>query len=178
MLSSSLKKVSFSHDIMMDADNFLGEDDDMVDKFYDQIIRRRDIARRTNQRHHSTALSQREVALAATIQSTASFYVMFAFAIMITRNQVIMAIIFCRRRFVGQDSPHTTRLLRVLMYYQCLVTFYFHELDVLVEQDDALLNLHYDQLYPLDQLPPKNRSVNKILEEFAYTFMHFTKDQL
>ncbi len=69
-LSSSLKKVFFSCDATMDDDINLGEDEHLADDFYDEIIRRRDIARRTNWRHCSTALSQREVALAATIQSS------------------------------------------------------------------------------------------------------------
>ncbi len=68
--------------------------------------------------------------------------------------------------------------MRILVYYQCLLTFCFHELDVLVQQDDALLNLRYGQLYPLEQLPPKNRAIDEISEEFAYTFTRFTKDQL
>jgi hypothetical protein len=154
------------------------EDDDLVDNFFNEIVRRRDIARRTNWRHRSIALSQREVALAATLQSAASFYVTLVFAVMITTNQVIAAIIYARRRFAGQDSPHTVRLFKVLIYYQCLLTFCFHELDILVEQDDALLNVRYGQLYPLEQLPPKNRAIDEISEEFAYTFTRFMKDQL
>jgi hypothetical protein len=83
----------------MDAENILNileEDDDLVNDFYDQIIRRRSIARRTNWRHHSTALSQREVALAATIQSSTNFFIMLAFAIMITMTQITSTIIFAR----------------------------------------------------------------------------------
>ncbi len=39
----------------MDDNIFLEEDDALVDDFYDQIIRRRNIARRTNWRHRSTS---------------------------------------------------------------------------------------------------------------------------
>jgi hypothetical protein len=163
---------------MNDKFNVEEDDEDLVDNFYDAIVRRRDIARRTNWRHRSTALSQREVALAATIQSSTNFYITLVFAILITMNQVITAIIYARRRFAGQDSPHSVRLLRVMVYYQCLLTFCFHELDVLVEQDNSLLNLRYGQLYPLEQLPPKNRSIDEISDEFAYTFTRFTKEQL
>ena len=60
--------------------NLLKEDDNLADDFYDQIVRHRNIAMRTNRRHCSTALSQREVALAATIQSSTSFFIMLAFA--------------------------------------------------------------------------------------------------
>jgi hypothetical protein len=76
--------------------NFNVEEDDenLIDDFYDAIVKRRDIARRTNWRHRSTALSQREVALAATIQSSANFFITLVFAIMITMNQVITAIIY------------------------------------------------------------------------------------
>jgi hypothetical protein len=158
--------------------NVVGVDEHLVDDFYDEIVRRRDIARRTNWRHRSMALSQREVALAATLQSSAAFFIVLAFAVMITMNQVTSAIIFARQSLGGPDSPHTIRLFRVLIYYQCLLTFCFHELDVLIEQDDDLLNLRYGQLYPLEQLPPKNRSIDKISEEFSYSFTRFTKDQL
>ncbi len=67
------------------------------------------------------------------------FFITLSFAMMIAMNQVITATICCQQRFGGQDSPYTTRLLRILMYYQCLLTFCFHELDVLIETDDALL---------------------------------------
>jgi hypothetical protein len=59
-----------------------------------------------------------------------------------------------------------------------MLTFCFHEIDVLVQEDDALLNIRYGQLYPLENLPPKKRSIDEISEEFLYTFTHFTKDQL
>jgi hypothetical protein len=165
----------------MDAENnfnLLEEDDDLVDDFYNQIVRRRNIARRTNLRHHSFSLSQREVALAATIQSSTSFFITLAFAIMITMNQITTAIIFSRRRLGGPDSPYTGRLLRVLIYYQCLLTFCFHEIDALVQEDDALLNIRYGQLFPLENSPPKNRSIDELSEEFSYSFTCFTKDQL
>jgi molybdopterin biosynthesis enzyme len=45
---------------------------DLHDHFYDQIICRRNIARRTNWRHRANALSQHEVALAAGIQLSAN----------------------------------------------------------------------------------------------------------
>ncbi len=41
--------------------------DDLIDNYYDEIIRRQTIATRTNWRMRFTSLSQREVALAATI---------------------------------------------------------------------------------------------------------------
>ena len=44
--------------------------DDDDDDIYDDIIRHRETTRRTNWRHRSTSLSQRDVALAATIKKT------------------------------------------------------------------------------------------------------------
>jgi hypothetical protein len=103
---------------------------------------------------------------------------MLIIAVMITMNQVMTAVIFSIRRLGGQDFPHTVRLLRMIIYYQCLLTFCFHELDLLVQNDDALLNIRYGQLYPLENSPPKNRSIDEISEEFSYNFTHFTKEQL
>ncbi len=49
-------------------------EDEEEDEMMDAIVRRRDIARRTNWRWRSTALSQRDVAIATSINSSLSFY--------------------------------------------------------------------------------------------------------
>jgi hypothetical protein len=49
-----------------------GEEEDLCDHYFDIIIQRRSIPRRTNWRHCANALSQREVALAGNIQSSAN----------------------------------------------------------------------------------------------------------
>jgi len=52
-----------------DDNNFINEDNFI----YDEIVRRRQTARRTNWRFRATALTQRDVALAASIQASLSF---------------------------------------------------------------------------------------------------------
>ncbi len=46
------------------------EDDDFDDNFFDEIVRRRMIPSRTNWRYRFISLNQREVAEAATLQSS------------------------------------------------------------------------------------------------------------
>ena len=53
------------------------EDDD--DDIYDDIVRLRQTTRRTNWRHRATSLSQRDVALAVTINSSLTFYIIFIY---------------------------------------------------------------------------------------------------
>ena len=53
------------------------EDDD--DDIYDDIVRLRQTTRRTNWRHRSTSLSQRDVAEAVTINSSLTFYITFIY---------------------------------------------------------------------------------------------------
>ena len=48
------------------------EEELLHDQYYDHIVMRQNIPRRTNWRHHANALSQREVALAANIQLSAN----------------------------------------------------------------------------------------------------------
>jgi hypothetical protein len=56
--------------------------DDLVDNVYDDIIRCRTIARRTKWRLRFTFLSQREVALAASIASSLSDYIQLINAVL------------------------------------------------------------------------------------------------
>jgi hypothetical protein len=60
-------------------------DDD--DECYNQIIHCRD-TRRTNWHLQSTALSQRDVATVASIQSSLSFYMTFMYVVLFHLNQV------------------------------------------------------------------------------------------
>ena len=68
--------------------------DDLVDNFYDDIIRCRTIARRANWRLRFTSLSQREVALAASIAlSSLSDYVQLINAVIVLSQQLFTTII-------------------------------------------------------------------------------------
>ena len=155
------------------------EVDDLHDHFYDQIIRRRNITRRTNWRHRANALSQREVALAAGIQLSANDCVTMIFMILFFARQLMMMINATRRAFLGEpDSPMIRRLLRALVYYNCLLTVCFHELDLLIERDDLLCNIHGDQEIPIFNLPPRNRTIDELSEEDAYALTRFRKHQL
>jgi hypothetical protein len=73
--------------------------DDLHDHFYDQIIRRRNITRRTNWQHGANALSQRELALAAGIQLSANDCVTMIFMILFFARQLMMMINATRRAF-------------------------------------------------------------------------------
>jgi hypothetical protein len=84
-------------EVTMGKDDGDVDDDDFVDDYYDEIIRHRAIARRTNWWMLFTSLSQREVALAATIESSMSEYLQILVALMITTNQLVTAIHMFRR---------------------------------------------------------------------------------
>jgi hypothetical protein len=118
------------------------EINDLRDHYFDVIIRRRTIPRRTNWRHRADALSQLEVALAGNIQSSAHESITFIFVLMFFTRQLMMMIsTTCRAVIGGPEFPLSQRLLRALIYYNCLLSFCFLELDVLIERDDALLNV-------------------------------------
>jgi hypothetical protein len=78
----------------------------------------------------------------------------------------------------GLESPIIQRLLQAVTYYSCLLTFCFHELDVLVQNDDALLNIHEDQVIPLLNSPPRNQLIDDMSEEGAYAWTRFRKHRL
>ena len=78
----------------------------------------------------------------------------------------------------GPESPVMQRLLQAVTYYSCLLTFCFHELDVLVQNDDALLNIHEDQVIPLLNSPPRNQLIDDLSEEGAYAWTRFCKHRL
>jgi predicted RNase H-related nuclease YkuK (DUF458 family) len=115
--------------------------DDFVDNYYDEIIRRRTIARRTNWRMRFTSLSQREVALATSIDSSVIDYTQFIMVMILTINQLMTAIYIMRRRQMDQNNNRSKKILHLYVYYSCLTTFCFYELDTLLEQDDHLMNL-------------------------------------
>jgi hypothetical protein len=107
------------------------EEADLHYHFYDQIICRRNIARRTNWWHRANALSQREVALAAGIQLSANDCVTVIFMILFFARQLMMMInATCSAFLGGPESPMIHRLLQVLVYYNCLLTVCFHKLDL------------------------------------------------
>jgi hypothetical protein len=59
-----------------------------------------------------------------------------------------------------------------------LLTVCFHELDLLIERDDLLCNIHGDQEIPIFNLPPRNRTIDELSEEDAYALTRFRKHQL
>jgi hypothetical protein len=54
----------------------------------------------------------------------------------------------------------------------------FLELDVLIERDDALLNVQAHQEIPIFNFPPRNRAIDDLSEENAYAWTRFRKHQL
>jgi hypothetical protein len=85
------------------------EEEDLRDHYYDHIVRQRTIPRRTNWRHHANALSQCEVALATSIQSSANEYVSFIFILLFFIQQMMMAISAARRAVIGGPEPSLIR---------------------------------------------------------------------
>jgi hypothetical protein len=116
--------------------------DDFTDNYYNEIIRRQSIARRMNWRMRFTSLSQREVALAATIQSSMFDYIQFIMVMIAIINQLMTGIYAMRRHLLGCNDVGYKRLLRLYIYYSCLTMFCFYELDALLEQDDHLMNIN------------------------------------
>jgi hypothetical protein len=151
----------------------LQEDND-VEEMFNEIVRRRNIARRTNWCLRSTALTQRDVAIAACIHSSISLYITLFYLVLYQiniTNQIIM-------RYNNHRSPFFRRLQRALKYYKCLYLFCSYEVDLLVEEETNLLFLRRNDLFPLVNAPPRNRSIDDLSEETAKQLTRFMKDQL
>ncbi len=83
-------------------------------------------------------------------------------------RQMIIAISATRRAIIGgPELPMIHRSLQVMIYYYCLLTFCFHELDVLIESDYLLLNVHANQEIPIFNSPPRNHIVDELFKENA-----------
>ena len=67
---------------------------------------------------------------------------------------------------------------RALKYNKCLFLFCSYEIDSLIEEETNLLFLRQHQLLPLENTPPRNRSIDEISEEKARELTRFTKEQL
>jgi hypothetical protein len=114
------------------------------------------------------------VALAAGIQLLANDCVTKIFMIFFFARQLMMMINPTCRAFLGElESPMICRLLRALVYYNCLLTVCFHELDLLIERDDLLCNIHGDQEIPIFKLPSRNCTIDELSEEDAYALTRF-----
>ncbi len=141
--------------------------DDFVDNYYDEIIRRRTITRRTNWRMRYTSLSQREVALATSIESSMADYLQFIMVMIVTINQLMTVIYMMRRRQLDRNNHRYKRILHLYVYYSCLTMFCFYELDALLEQDDNLMNIRRWQWAHVET-PPRNRSIDESSDEVAH----------
>jgi len=97
---------------------YIMEYEDEDDEFFNEIIHCRAVTRRTNWRLWSTSLSQHDVAVASSIESS------------------------------------------------------------LLEEEDDLLYLRHHQLTPLITGPPRNRVIDELTDEVAYSLTRFTKEQL
>jgi hypothetical protein len=98
--------------------------DDLADNFYDDIIRCCTIARRTNWRLRFTSLSQREVALAASIASSLSDYVQLINAVIVLSQQLFTTIYMMRQR-QDWNNVRYKRSLHLYIYYNCMMLFCF-----------------------------------------------------
>jgi hypothetical protein len=135
---------------------------DLQDQFYNQIVHRRDISRRMNRRQRANALSQRELVTASMIHSSSSFYLYLVFLLIFMINQTLLLINQARIfRFIN-PVPRLNKLHQVLIYYQCLLTFSCHELDILIQADDALLNLWQHDIIPYANRPPIRCTIDSL----------------
>jgi hypothetical protein len=152
--------------------NFLENEEE--DEILNAIVRRRDIARRTNWRWWSTALSQRDIVVASSLRSSISFYITILYMILFQLNSINQIIL----RNNNPGSAFFGRLLRALKYNKCLMMLCVYEVDLLIQDETNLLFLRRNELFPLINAPPRNRSIDDILEEMAKQLTRFTKDQL
>jgi hypothetical protein len=162
----------------MDNDQDDDNNDDLIDNYYDDIIRRQTIARRTNWRMRFTSLSQREVALAAIIDSSIVDYGQFIISMIIIIDQIMSAIYWIRRHHFDRNDVRYNRSLHLFLYYNCLIIFCFYQLDSLLDQDDQLMNVRRRQWVPLAETPPRNRSIDELSDKDARSLTRFNKDQL
>ncbi len=149
-------------------------EDEEEDEILNAIVRCRDIARRTNWRWWSTALSQRDIVVASSLRSSISFYITIIYMILFQLNS-INQIILCNN---NPGSAFFGRLLRALKYNKCLMMLCAYELDLLIQDENNLLFLRRNELFPLINAPPRNRSIDDISEEMAKQLTRFMKDQL
>ena len=121
--------------------------DDLVDNFYYDIIRCHTIARRTNWRLRFTSLSQREVALAASIASSLLDYVRLV-NLVIVLSQQLFTTIYMMRQHHEKSNLRYKRSLHLYIHYNCMMLIFFFQLDSLVAQEDELLNIHHGEWIP------------------------------
>jgi hypothetical protein len=130
------------------------EDDEVFDDdFFDEIARRRMIPRRTNWRYRFIALNQREVAQAAALQSSILMHTSFIVILIITINQLLLALHVLRRQ--EQNPSSRQRMSQAILYYSNLVMVCFYQLDFLLVEEDTLVNVRRWQLPPLVVTDPK-----------------------
>lgn len=84
----------------------------------------------------------------------------------------------CRALIDGPETPIIRRSLQALLNYNCLLTFCFHELDVLIKSDGLLMNVCGSQEIPIFNRPPRNRTINELSEEDTYALPRFLNHQL
>jgi hypothetical protein len=129
------------------------EDDDFDDNFFDEIVRRRMIPHRTNWRYRFISLNQREVAEAATLQSSILIHVNIVVALILTVNQLLLGLrLLCRRQ---QNPSSLQRITQLVLYYSNLVLVCFYQLDFLLVEEDTLVNVRRWQLPHLVVTDPK-----------------------
>jgi hypothetical protein len=80
-------------------------------------------------------------------------------------------------RFIN-PVPRLNKLCHILVYYQCLLTFSCHELDILIQADDALLNLWQCNIIPYANRPPINRTIDSLSKSDASEITRFKMSQL
>ncbi len=85
------------------------------------------------------------MAIASNIQFSANNYIVLIFFLLLFIRQMMIMISTTHWAMLGgPESPVMQRLLQALAFYNCLLTFCFLQLDVLIQRDDELLNIQED----------------------------------
>jgi len=154
-----------------DDNNFINEDNFI----YDEIVRRRQTACRTNWRFRATALTQRDVALAASIQASLSFCYSLMYLVIF---QLYLLNQWIQLHNNEPNTPLFHRILKGIWFYHGLFTFCCYKVDALIDEETSIIYIRQHQLFPIEDTPVRNRSIDEISESTAKELTRFNKEQL
>jgi hypothetical protein len=133
------------------------------------------MACRTNWRLRATALTQRDVALAASIQASLSFCYSLMY-LMIFQLHLLNQ--WTQLHNNEPNSPLFHQVLKGIRFYHALFTFCCYEVDALIDEETSILYILQHQLFPIEDTPVRNRSINEISVTTTKELTRFNKEQL
>ncbi len=154
-----------------DDDDFINEDNFI----YDEIRHRRQIAHRTNWHFRAAALTQRDVALVASIQASLSFCYSLMYLVI---SQLHLLNQWIQLHNNEPNTPLFRHILKGIWFYHGLFTFCCYKVDALIDEETSILYIWQHQLFPIEDKPVRNKSIDKISETTAKELTQLNKDQL